>query len=153
VLTVGISVWAWLAFVVGAPQNIPAFGWVFLGVNLVGATIQLAMAWFVRPHGTRRDRVTGAAMAGTRGGSSIVFWGPTVVYAIVFLIVTPPNTPAGDVEYGWSIYQAIGLFLALGFLAAVCSILVYLAALPILFIVDGLLPARKVGHDPMSPLA
>lgn len=149
-LTIGFSVWAWLAFVVGSPQDIAAFGWVFLATNLIGATIQLFMAWFVRPQGTFRDRATGSARAAARRGSSVVFWGPTVVYAVVFLAVTPPSTPARDVEYGWNIYQAIALFLALGLLAAVCSTLVYIAALPILFIVDGMLPARKTGHDPMS---
>jgi hypothetical protein len=149
-LTVGISVWAWLAFVVGSPQNVEAFGWLFLGVNLGGATAQLILAWFVRAQGTFRDRVTGSAASDTRRGSWIVFVGPAVVYAVVFLIVTPPSTPARDIEYGWNIYQAIGLFVMLGLLASACSILVYVAALPILFLIDGLLPARKVGQDPMS---
>lgn len=144
-LTIGIGIWSWLAYVIHSPQDIDTFGFIFLGVNVLGAAAQMAYIVFFQKTGSVRERITLEAGQNARQGSSVIFWGPAVIFGIVFLLITPPGTSATAVEYGWNIYQAIGLFAMLSFLmAAFGSLLLYtLVVIPTVLIIRGILPPEK----------
>jgi hypothetical protein len=159
-LTIGIGIWSWLAYVVQSPQDVNTFGFIFLGVNVLGAAAQMSYIVFFQKTGTVRERVTLEAGHSSRQGSSVIFWGPAVIFGIVFLLVTPPGTSATAIEYGWNIYQAIGLFTMLSILAAaIGSLLLYvLVVIPVALIINGLLPpekeeSRSANSVPIRPIS
>jgi hypothetical protein len=141
-LTVGIGVWSWLAYVVHTPQDFPTFTVIFLGVTLLGSAVQMVFFLFVRPSGSLRARVTLESLGSSRSGTSVVFWAPTVIYGVVFLIVTPPGTSGAGFDPDMNIYQFIALIVALSLIAtAFGSVLLYcFVILPLVLLLHGILP-------------
>jgi hypothetical protein len=141
-LTVGIGVWSWLSLVVQTPQDFGAFATIFLATNLVGAALQMIFYLFVRPDGSLTARLTLSTKSASHAGSSVVYWMPTLVFAVVFLVVTPPGTSGAGFDPGMSIYQVIVLMLLLGLLATLIgSLLLYcIVVIPLAMILRGTLP-------------
>lgn len=144
-LTVALGVWSWLAYVVNGPQDFPTFTIVFLGVTLLGAATQMIFFLFVRPVASVRARLTLQSVGNARSGSSVVLWGPPVIYAVVFLLVTPPTTPAAGFDPDMGIYQVMGLVILLSLVAtAVGTLALYcVIILPLVLILNGVLPAAR----------
>lgn len=145
-LTVGISVWSWLTFVVRSPQDFPTFAGTFLIVNLVGAAVQMIFYLFVRPQGSLTARLTLSTTTVSHAGSFVVYWAPTPIYTLMFLALTPPDTSGAGFDPGTGIYQVILIMLLLGLLATLVGAALFycLVVLPLVMILRGILPEA---HD------
>jgi uncharacterized membrane protein len=148
-ITVGIGVWSWLTYVVRSPQDFAAFGTLFLATNLIGAVLQMIFYLFIRPYGTLAARITLSTKGASHAGSSVVYWAPTVVFTVVFLIVTPPGTSGAGFDPDTSIYSVMAIMVLLGLLATlVGSLLLYcIVVIPLAMILRGILPTAP---DPDS---
>lgn len=157
-----LTVWAWLAFVVTQPQDYMSFVIVYaiamIGGSIVHFVLPFLFGWagvLTSKLGRAPSQDDGAEK--TSGGSGVVYWGPVVISVIVFLIVTPPNTPTGDTDSFASIYQVILVMGLLGLAGVGLGMLVIvLIAMPILWIIVAVLPDRRprdvIARDPMSRL-
>lgn len=148
-LTIGVGVWGWLAYVVASNQDFPAFTIVFLGANLVGAAAQMILFIVARPAVKETGGVGGTAALGGTAGSSVVFWGPTLVFAVVFLVITPPNTSGAGFDPDMNIYQVMALVVALGLLATMLGsiVLFCLIVLPLGWVVGGIAQGKREARD------
>lgn len=151
-LTVGFGVWGWLTFVVRSPQDFAAFATVFLAANLIGAALQMIFYLFIRPDGSLTSRLTLSTKSASHTGSSVVYWAPTLVFAVVFLAATPPSTSGAGFDPGMSIYQVIVMMLLLGLLATLIgSLLLYcIVVIPLAMILRGVLPDATDAGDKRS---
>jgi hypothetical protein len=141
-LTVGIGVWSWLSLVVRSPQDFASFATIFLATSFIGAALQMIFYLFVRPNGSLTARLTLSTKTASHSGSSVVYWAPTLIFAVVFLIVTPPGTSGAGFDPGMSIYQVIVMMLLLGLVATLIgSLLLYcIVVIPLAMILRGVLP-------------
>lgn len=153
--TVGIGVWCWLTYVVRSPQDFAMFGTIFLAVNLISAALQMIFYLYVRPHGSLTIRLTLSTKSDSHAGSSVVYWAPTLIFALVFLIVTPPGTSGAGFDPGMSIYQVIVMMVLLGLLATLLgSLLLYcIVVLPLAMILRGILPDALDADEQRSTLS
>lgn len=142
--TVGIGVWSWLAYAVAVPQDFSTFAIVFLGVSVLGATVQMVMFAFVRQQGTFRERASFQSVTRPGTGIGIVFWGVPVLFAVALPAVTPPSTPADAFDPSMSIYQVMFVMVLLSLAATVfgAGVLFGLVVLPVAWIIAGALPER-----------
>jgi hypothetical protein len=117
-LTISVTVWAWFANIIGSGPDWDRFGWTFFITSIAGGLLQIIAVYWIDGTGTLRERLTVRTSDGPRGVPLLLLV-PAVVYAIVFFASARPDIPADGFEYGWSVYQAIGVILMLSVLGAV----------------------------------
>lgn len=141
--TVGFGLWSWLAYVVAPSQDFPTFTVLFLGVSVLGGTLQVIMFAFVRASGTFRARVSLASVTESSSGSGVVFWGVPVLLAVGLLVTTPPSTSATGFDPSMSIYQVMLLMVVLSLAATISGFVLFgMVVLPVAWIIAGALPER-----------
>jgi hypothetical protein len=149
-LTISVTVWAWFAMIIGSGPDWDAFGWTFFITSVAGALLQIIAVYWIDGTGTLRERLTVRLTEGPRGVPLLLFV-PTVVYAIVFFASARPDIPADGFEYGWSVYQAIGVILMLSVLGAVFGgAAAAIILVPIGMLVATLIPRTQAERDGTS---
>lgn len=116
-LTISVTVWAWFANIIGSGPDWDKFGWTFFITSIAGGLLQIIAVYWIDGTGTLRERLTVRTSDGPRGVPLLLLV-PAVVYAIVFFASARPDIPADGFEYGWSVYQAIGILLLLSVVGA-----------------------------------
>lgn len=151
-LTVAVTVWAWLTFVVTAPQDWDTYFVAFAIATVGGATLQVVLLVYARPRGSLRQRLA----LGSRGDSGIGGWvlfvAPPVLIPLALLALTPPSTPVDGFDSGMSLYAVIALMVLLTLLLTGigAGVVFLLIVLPLGFLIAAALPRdeREVTQSP-----
>ncbi|GMA94791.1 hypothetical protein [Pseudolysinimonas kribbensis] len=149
-LTISVAVWAWFAMIIGSGPDWDTFGWTFFLTSVAGGLLQIIAVFWIDGTGSLRERLTVRVAEGPRGVPLLLLV-PAVVYAIVFFASARPDIPADGFEYGWSVYQAIGVLLMLSVVgAALGGGVAFIIMVPIGILVAAVLPRTQAERDGTS---